>query len=253
MAAGAAFFAGAGAGASPGTWRVAVTVAMPSSSTLKSPVNVSGSSLVATYATIGSSAEISPASIVSTAGWSSTISPCSSSLRLARNARTPGMSTAGSRSSCTRRSTRPWASTAPVTSASGPMTGAAAAAVSAFAPVRIATRVAISSAGSVCSEPSASISSVIDSSMSRQPKSAFWDEPSIASERPRRSSITLSISCARAAIRAKPIVALMPFIEWAMRKISLTVSPSDGSCSMRTSARFRFWRCSRASARNIGR
>ena len=52
---------------------------------------------------------------------------------------------------------------------------------------------------------------------------------------------------------AKPIVALMPFMEWAMRKISSTVSRSSGVSSMRTTARLSSWRCSRASARNMGR
>src|SRR3954452_2152156 len=52
---------------------------------------------------------------------------------------------------------------------------------------------------------------------------------------------------------AKPIVALMPFIECAMRKISSTVSGSSGCSSMRTTARLSSWRCSRPSARNMGR
>ena len=52
---------------------------------------------------------------------------------------------------------------------------------------------------------------------------------------------------------AKPMVALMPFSEWAMRKISSTVAPSSGCSSMRTTARLSSWRCSRHSARNIGR
>src|ERR671936_3162141 len=52
---------------------------------------------------------------------------------------------------------------------------------------------------------------------------------------------------------SKPIVALMPFIECAMRKISSTVSRSSGCSSMRTTARLRSCRCSRDSARNIVR
>ena len=48
------------------------------------------------------------------------------------------------------------------------------------------------------------------------------------------------------------IVALIPFSEWAARKISSTVSRSWGSSSRRTIARFSSWRCSCASARNMG-
>ena len=44
----------------------------------------------------------------------------------------------------------------------------------------------------------------------------------------RSSSKTSSISCVRAAMPAKPMVALMPFSEWAMRKISSTVAPVVG-------------------------
>ena len=69
----------------------------------------------------------------------------------------------------------------------------------------------------------------------------------------RSSSKTSSISCVSAAMPAKPIVALIPFIECAMRKISSTVSRSSGRSSIRTTARFSSWRCSRASARNMGR
>ena len=52
---------------------------------------------------------------------------------------------------------------------------------------------------------------------------------------------------------AKPIVALMPFSECAIRKISSTVSGSSGCSSIRTTARLSSCRCSRPSARNIGR
>src|SRR5919199_1000882 len=52
---------------------------------------------------------------------------------------------------------------------------------------------------------------------------------------------------------SKPIVALMPFIECAMRKISSTVSRSSGCSSIRTTARLSSCRCSRDSARNIVR
>ena len=48
----------------------------------------------------------------------------------------------------------------------------------------------------------------------------------------RNSSKTFSISCVSAAMRAKPIVALIPFRECAMRKISSTVSGSSGVSSI---------------------
>ena len=76
---------------------------------------------------------------------------------------------------------------------------------------------------------------------------------SSAPVRPRRVSNTSSIVCVSAAMRAKPIVPLMPFREWAIRKISSIVSPSSGASSMRITARFRVWRCSRLSARNMPR
>jgi hypothetical protein len=69
----------------------------------------------------------------------------------------------------------------------------------------------------------------------------------------RRSSSTFSISWVSFATPAKPIVALIPLKECAMRKISSTVSRSSGFSSMETIARLSSWRCSRASARNIGR
>ena len=51
----------------------------------------------------------------------------------------------------------------------------------------------------------------------------------------------------------KPIVALMPFSECAIRKISSTVAGSSGFSSILTTARLSSCRCSRPSARNIGR
>src|SRR3954452_8815944 len=51
----------------------------------------------------------------------------------------------------------------------------------------------------------------------------------------------------------KPMVALIPFMECAIRKISSTVSWSSGCSSIRTTARLSSWRCSRPSARNMGR
>ena len=111
----------------------------------------------------------------------------------------------------------------------------------------------ISGFGSICSSPLSSIESTAAERASRHSS-----RTSIASRgRPplrwRRSSKTSSISCVSAAMPAKPIVALMPFSECAIRKISSTVSWSSGRSSMRTTARLSSWRCSRPSARNIGR
>ncbi len=114
-------------------------------------------------------------------------------------------------------------------------------------------RRAISGSGSISSAPSASIASTAADSASRHSSRT----PIASRERPplrwRRSSKTSSISWVSAAMPAKPIVALMPFSECAMRKISSTVSWSSGCSSMRTTARLSSWRCSRPSARNIGR
>ena len=68
----------------------------------------------------------------------------------------------------------------------------------------------------------------------------------------RSSSNTSSITCVSSAIGAKPIVALMPLSECAIRKISSTVSRFSGFSSSRTIARFSCSRCSCVSARNIG-
>ena len=78
--------------------------------------------------------------------------------------------------------------------------------------------------GSISSSPLSSIASTAADSASRHSS-----RTSIASRgRPplrwRSSSKTSSISCVRAAMPAKPIVALMPFSECAIRKISSTVS-----------------------------
>ena len=53
----------------------------------------------------------------------------------------------------------------------------------------------------------------------------------------RSSSNTSSISWVSLAIAAKPIVALMPLSEWAIRKISSTVARSCGLSSSATIAR----------------
>lgn len=56
-----------------------------------------------------------------------------------------------------------------------------------------------------------------------------------------------------AAMPSKPIVALEPLNEWAMRKIPSRTPSSSGCSSIFTSARFSSCRCSEASARNSGR
>ena len=66
------------------------------------------------------------------------------------------------------------------------------------------------------------------------------DGRALERRRPRRAAVskTSSILCVSAAIWAKPIVALIPFRECAMRKISSSVSRSSGVSSMRMTARF---------------
>ena len=72
------------------------------------------------------------------------------------------------------------------------------------------------------------------SSASRQASSTSMASRESPPRRWRRSSKTSSISCVSAAIAAKPIVALMPFSECAMRKISSIVSLSSGFSSIAT-------------------
>ena len=114
-------------------------------------------------------------------------------------------------------------------------------------------RRSISGSGSISSSPVSSIASTAADSASRHSSSTSIASRGRPPLRWRSSSKTSSISCVSAAMPAKPIVALMPFSECAIRKISSTVSWSSGRSSMRTTARLSSWRCSRPSARNIGR
>ena len=89
-------------------------------------------------------------------------------------------------------------------------------------------RRAISVVGSSCSSPSCSIASTAASSASRHSSRMSITRRSRPPVRPRSVSKTSSIVCVSAAMRAKPIVPLMPLRECAMRKISSIVSLSDG-------------------------
>ena len=95
----------------------------------------------------------------------------------------------------------------------------------------------MSACGWMFSSPVSSIDSTAADSASRH-----WKRTSIAIRssppwRWRRSSNTSSISCVSAAMPAKPIVALMPFRECAIRKISSTTFWSSGVSSIWTTAR----------------
>ena len=78
--------------------------------------------------------------------------------------------------------------------------------------------------GSISSAPVASIASVAADSASRHSSSTSTASRPSPPARWRSSSKTSSISCVSAAMPAKPIVALMPFIECAIRKIASIVS-----------------------------
>ena len=68
----------------------------------------------------------------------------------------------------------------------------------------------------------------------------------------RSSSKTSSIWWVRAAMPSKPMVALMPFSEWAMRKISSTVAPVVGVLLDAHDGEVELLQVLAASARNIG-
>ena len=78
--------------------------------------------------------------------------------------------------------------------------------------------------GSSSSWPSVSIESVAADSASRQANTVSIASEGRPPERWRRSSNTSSMLCVSSATLAKPMVALMPLNEWAMRKISSTVA-----------------------------
>ena len=111
----------------------------------------------------------------------------------------------------------------------------------------------VSGSGVRFSAPVVSIDSMAASRASRHSSSTSMASCGSGVVRWRRSSKASSISWVRAAMSLNPIVALMPFMECAIRKISSTVSRSPGFSSIRTTARFSSCRCSRHSARNMGR
>ena len=98
-------------------------------------------------------------------------------------------------------------------------------------------RRSISACGSIASWPVSSIASTAAERASRLSKSTSIAARSSPPLRWRSSSKTSSISWVSAAMPAKPIVALIPFMECAMRKISSTVSGSSGVSSILTTAR----------------
>ncbi len=252
-AAGAVAAAGAAVATPPASYRAASQRPMPSWPR-RSPAIASVSADVASHSRI-SADSISPASITAGSGSHCSSSPCSSALRTARKPRTPGMSTSSASVSVTAATYRPARSTAATISAGGPATVAAANSSpgAAAPPASRRCSCATTSPGSDTSAPVSSISSTRLESVSRQPKSVSRASRPSPSERLFMPSITFSISCVSDAIREKPIVALIPFRVCATRKMSLIVSTSRGSCSIRTSERLSVCRCSRPSARNIGR
>ena len=167
----------------------------------------------------------------------------------AMNARTAGIETSSASVTCTLVSGRPLAR---ASSASAVVPRRAAS----WAAVRGRTRPrrrAIRASGSSRSMPSVAIAATAPDSASRQASRVSTASRASGPVRWRSSSKTSSMACVSAAIFSKPIVALMPFMECAIRKICSTVSRSSGTSSTRTTARLSDCRCSSVSARNIGR
>jgi hypothetical protein len=209
---------------------------------------VAASCWVATHA---STAPPLNASTSSEVGELQSVSPWSATAASVMYARTDGImtSSASLTETCRRGTSAPNAATAsgiPEAATPGGASAAGAAPTSSLS-------LAISAVGSSCSSPSRSIASTALASASKHSSRTSITRRSSSPVRPRRVSNTSSIVWVSAAMRANPIVALMPFSEWAMRKISSIVSPSSGASSMRITARFRLCRCSRLSARNMPR
>ena len=150
-------------------------------------------------------------------------------------ARTDGIATSVASAALTRTTRAPERS-ASTTAAGGPLGLGGAGWCSPRRRTRRSRR-ATSGAGSMCSAPSRSMLATAAESASRHSKTTSTASGLSPPLRWRSSSKTSSMVWVSAAMPAKPIVALIPFRECAMRKISLTVSASVGSASIRTTAR----------------